>query len=245
MICDGLAWEAGEAALLSVTAGFSDGTPPAAAGLPNGALQGLEASSDADAGSEASSAFACSQSTAPSCSEELGEAWEELLTLDELCRTPRAASALAEASGAAGAWAREMSVAEFYHAAAATRRRLPPLADAVPSLRALCDGLAWDAAEAGRHLAPGCFVRVAASPLAISERWEFLAKVRAQHSESHWRVDLGADYDQYYFVDGKWLHLIQYDLNVPGVVEDYPRCRALSGHLTSRRLGADGRPRAD
>ena len=131
--------------------------------------------------------------------------------------------------------------------AADVRRRLaPPIARPGSGLarRALADGLAWDDAVAGRGLEPRFFVRVAASPLAVSADWEFVGRVVGRHGPGRWQVDLGADYDHLFVIKDQWLFRVNYDLNAAGVIEDYLRCRAFLGHRISRRLGGDGRPTA-
>ena len=106
----------------------------------------------------------------------------------------------------------------------------------------LCDGVPWEAPCANLWLRPDCFVRVACAPCSISTSWEFVGKLVELHSADKWQVDLGIDYPHDFVVQSCYLHRIRYDLNVPGVIEEYLRGRLLQGFRISRMLGADGAP---
>ena len=133
-----------------------------------------------------------------------------------------------------------MGIVEFSAAARAVRLRLPALRPRIVALLAICDGLEWELAAPGAGLADRRFVRVRRG--AILAGWEFIGRIVEKHASGGWEVDFGADYDQCCVVPPEHLHVIQFDLNVPGAIEVYMRQRANQGYRISRRLGPGGTP---
>ena len=142
---------------------------------------------------------------------------------------------------------RDLPVNEFLEAAHGVRARLPALApeslvDLVVEPLALCDGLDWEASRSGVDIRPGCFVRLAPGSLARFPGWSFIGKVAERLGRDFWQVDLGADHDEILAVPNHWLHRIQADLNLPGVVEAYMSQCKRQGRNVSRRLTVPRRP---
>ena len=133
-------------------------------------------------------------------------------------------------------------MSDFLQMATAIRRQRPPFVAPAEPPPMLCDGLDWEAPRAGDGITADCFVRVAAHSGAISASWEFVGRVVERHAGGGWQVSLGCDYPHDFVVDGCYLHRIQADLNVLGVIEPYLMQRARQGFCISRRLGADSSP---
>ena len=85
----------------------------------------------------------------------------------------------------------------------------------------------WESDRPGQDLLAGGFVRVLpGAGLIVSAGSQPLAKIEEEHGSGFWTIDLGADHDDFFCVQGIHLRRILVDLHVPSLLAGYLRSKA-------------------